>query len=196
MLPPIADRFRDSYGAGVTVPSPIAHAFDQSDAQEMRDALFTVLAPQVGERILEVGAGCGCYALEVAAAVSPGGTVDIVDGLPDRLEDAMHSARVRGLDNVSPTLGDGRYLPFGDAWFDAAYMIAALGDVPDQPAALAELARVLRPGGRLIIGELHGDPHRVDPARLRQSAAMAGLRIAHRFDRRSGYVALLAHGGG
>jgi ubiquinone/menaquinone biosynthesis C-methylase UbiE len=182
--------------AGVTVPSPIVHAFDHPDAQEMRDALFTVLGPKVDERILEVGAGSGCYALEVAEAVAPGGTVDIVDGLPDRLDDAMRAARERGLDNVSPTLGDGRYLPFGDAWFDAAYMMAALGDVPDQPAALAELSRVLCPGGRLVIGELHGDPHRIDPARLRQSAALAGLRIVRRFDRRSGYVALLAHGGG
>jgi ubiquinone/menaquinone biosynthesis C-methylase UbiE len=178
---------------GVTVPSPIVHAFDQSDAFDMRDALFTALAPESGERILEVGAGSGCYALEVAEEVGPGGTVDIVDGLPDRLEDAVRAARERGLDNLSPTLGDGRYLPFGDSWFDGAYMIAALGDVPDQPAALAELARVLRPGGRLAIGELDGDPHRVDPDRLQASAAAAGLRIVRRIDRRGGYVALLAH---
>jgi ubiquinone/menaquinone biosynthesis C-methylase UbiE len=182
--------------AGVTVPSLIVHAFDSYDAQEMRDALFIVLAPEPGERILEVGAGSGCYALEVAEAVAPGGTVDIIDGLPDRLDDAMRRARERGLDNVTPTLGDGRYLPFGDESFDGAYMMAALGDVPDQPAALAELARVLRPGGRLVIGELNGDPHRVDPDRLRKSAALAGLRIARRFDRRSGYVAMLANGGG
>jgi ubiquinone/menaquinone biosynthesis C-methylase UbiE len=178
---------------GVTVPSPIVHAFDLSDADEMRDALFNALGPERGERILEVGAGSGCYALEVAEEVAPDGTVDIVDGLPDRLEDAVSAARERGLDNVSPTLGDGRYLPFGDSWFDGAYMIAALGDVPDQPAALAELARVLRPGGRLAIGELNGDPHRIDLDRLRQSAAAAGLRILRRFDRRCGYVALLAH---
>jgi ubiquinone/menaquinone biosynthesis C-methylase UbiE len=176
---------------GVTVPSPIVHAFDRSDASDMRDALFTALAPERGERILEVGAGGGCYALAVAEEVAPGGTVDIVDGLPDRLEDAVRAARERGLDNVSPTLGDGRYLPFGDSWFDGAYMIAALGDVPDPAAALAELARVLRPGGRLAIGELDGDPHRVDIERLRASAAAAGLRVQGRFDRRGGYVALL-----
>jgi arsenite methyltransferase len=177
----------------VTVPSPIVHAFDRSDAHEMRDALFAALAPERGERILEVGAGSGCYALEVAEQVAPDGTVDIVDGLPDRLEDAVGAARERGLDNVSPTLGDGRYLPFGDSWFDGAYMIAALGDVPDQPAALAELARVLRPDGRLAIGELDGDPHHIDPARLDAIATAAGLKILRRFDRRCGYVALLAH---
>jgi arsenite methyltransferase len=180
---------------GATVPSPIVHAFDQSGASEMRNALFTALGPERGERILEVGAGSGCYALEVADEVAPDGTVDIVDGLPDRLEDALRAARERGLDNVSPTLGDGRYLPFGDSWFDGAYMIAALGDGPDPPAVLVELGRVLRPGGRLAIGELNGDPHRVDPDRLRASAAAAGLRVVRRFDRRCGYVAVLARDG-
>ena len=179
---------------GVIVPAPIVHVFDHSDAHEMRDALLTTLDPQRGERILDVGAGSGCYALEVAEVVAPAGTVDIVDGLPDRLDDAMRAAAARGLDNVAPTLGDGRYLPFGDSWFDAVYMMAALGDVPDQPAALAEVARVLGPGGRLVIGELHGDPHHVDPARLRDSAATAGLRVVRRVDRRCGYVALLLPG--
>jgi len=179
----------------VTVPSPLVHAFDHSDASDIRDALFSALAPERGERILEVGAGSGAYALEVAEEVAPDGTVDIVDGLPDRLEDAVCAARERGLDNVSPTLGDGRYLPFGDSWFDGAYMIAALGDVPDAAAALAELARVLRPGGRLAIGELNGDPHRVEPDRLLMSAAAAGLQIVRRLDRRGGYIALLAHDG-
>src|SRR4051812_39335135 len=161
----------------------------------MRDVLFTALAPQRGERILEVGAGSGCYALEVAEEVGPDGTVDIVDGLPDRLEDAVAAARERGLDNLSPTLGDGRYLPFGDSWFDGAYMIAALGDVPDQPAALAELARVLRPGGAPATRAVNGAPPPVAPERLRESAAAAGLRIVRRPPRRCGYLALLAHDG-
>jgi ubiquinone/menaquinone biosynthesis C-methylase UbiE len=176
----------------VTVPSPIiAAAYDPPDAHEMRDALLAGLAPREGERILEVGAGNGYYAIEVATALAPGGTIDIVDGMPDMLDDAVRAADAHGLDNVAPTLGDGRYLPFGDSWFDAAYMVAALGDVPDQPAALSELARVLRPGGRLVIGELHADPHRVDLGRLRSSAGAIGLRIVRRVDGRSGYVAVL-----
>ena len=176
------------------MPAPILAAFDQP-AHELRDAVCAALAPQPGERVLEVGAGNGYYALEVAAALEFGGTIDIVEALPDRLDEAMRTAHERGLDNVAPTLGDGRYLPFGDASFDAAYMVAALGDVPDQPAALAELGRVLRGGGRLVVAELHGDPRRVDPARLRVSAAQAGLRLVERVDARTGYVALVAAAG-
>ena len=57
-----------------------------------------------------------------------------------------------------------------------------LGEIPDQDAALGELARVLAPGGRLVVGELFGDPHWVRPGRLRQRAQAAGLQ----FERRSG----------
>src|SRR4051794_5346218 len=146
----------------------------------MLGPLQSVLAPVAGERVLEIGAGSGYYTLEIAAAVRPGGSVDILDAHPDRLAAAMQTAAERGVANIAPTLGDARYLPFEDSTFDAAYLVAALGDAADGAAALAELHRVLRPGGRVVVGELNGDPHRVAPARLGTCAASAGLRIARR----------------
>jgi ubiquinone/menaquinone biosynthesis C-methylase UbiE len=103
----------------------------------------------------------------------------------------MRAADERGLGNVSPTLGDARYLPFEDATFDGAYLVAALGDVAEGAAALAELRRVLRADGRLVVGELNGDPHRIAPAQLETCAEQAGLRIARRVDGLLGYVARL-----
>lgn len=153
--------------------------------------LRAVLAPRAGERILEVGAGCGYYAVEIAASVRPGGRVDIIDTHPDMLAEAMRAADERGLHNISPTLGDPRFLPYDDAAFDAAYLVAALGDMADRTAALHELRRVLRRGGRLAVGELNGDPHRVAPARLEECAASAGLCVARRIDGLLGYIALL-----
>ena len=147
-----------------------------------RTRLRDALAPQPGERVLEVGPGTGYYSLDVAEWVSPGGRLDIFDVQQEMLDHTMRRAGQRGLTNITPTQGDARHLPYADGAFDAAFLVAVLGEIPDQDAALAELARVLRPGGRLVVGELFGDPHWVSPKRLRRRADAAGLR----FDRRHG----------
>ena len=81
----------------------------------------------------------------------------------------------RGVTNVRPTLGDAQALPFDDDAFDAAVLVTVLGEIPDQEQALREIARVLRPGGRLVVGELFGDPHMVT---VRQAARPRARRRA------------------
>jgi ubiquinone/menaquinone biosynthesis C-methylase UbiE len=174
----------------VTQPSPIGRSAAPA-AFAMLEPLRAILAPRAGERVLEVGAGSGYYTLEIAAGVRPGGSVDIIDAHPEQLAAAMRAAGERGLANVSPTLGDARYLPFDDGTFDGAYLVAALGDVAEGTTALAELRRVLRANGRLVVGELNGDPHRIAPAQLETCAEQAGLCIARRVDGLLGYVARL-----
>jgi len=147
-----------------------------------RARLRETLGPQPGERVLEVGPGTGYYTLDVASAVRPGGSVDVVDLQQEMLDHTMRRARERGIENITPARADARRLPHPDASFDAAYLVAVLGEIPDQPAALRELARVLKPGGRLVVGELFGDPHWVSPVTLRARAEDAGLA----FERRSG----------
>ena len=148
----------------------------------MLEPLRDALDPRPGERVLEIGAGTGAYALNVAGDVGPDGAIDILDAHPTQLEAAMRGARERGIENVRAVLGDARFLPFEDGCFDAAYAVAAVGDGPDPQAVLAELARVLRPGGRLVVGELHGDPHRFDPAALRGGRAPAPLRCTRQLE--------------
>ena len=147
-----------------------------------RDRLREVLDPAPGERILEVGPGTGYYTLDVAGWVQPEGSVDILDLQQEMLDHTMGRAAERQIPNVAPTLADATAMPYGDARFDAAYLITVLGEIPDQDAALRELARVLKPGGRLVVGELIGDPHYVGLKRMRLRAAGAGLS----FERRSG----------
>ena len=147
-----------------------------------RARLREVLAPTPGERLLEVGPGTGYYSLHVADWIGPDGQLDIFDLQQEMLDHTMRRAAEAGLTNLVPTQGDARNLPYPNATFDGAYLTAVLGEIPDRDTALAELARVLKPGGRLVVGELFGDPHWVSPRRLQRGAERAGLH----FDRRRG----------
>ena len=145
-----------------------------------RARLREALAPRPGERVLEVGPGTGYYTLDVAESVGPEGRLDVFDLQQEMLDHTMRRAGERGLANLVPAQGDARELPYADATFDAAFLVTVLGEVPDQDAALRELARVLRPGGRLVVGELFGDPHWVAPQTLRRRGEAAGLAFERR----------------
>jgi ubiquinone/menaquinone biosynthesis C-methylase UbiE len=157
-----------------------------------RARLREALDPDPGERVLEIGPGTGYYTLDLAAWVGPEGEVEIIDLQQEMLDHTIRRARERGIWNVNPSRGDAQELPYDDAAFDSTVMIATLGEVPDQDAALREVARVLRPGGRLIVGELFGDPHYVTPGSLERRGAAAGLRSEGRIGPKVGYFARLA----
>jgi SAM-dependent methyltransferase len=157
-----------------------------------RERLRDTLAPQGGERILEIGPGTGYYTPELAEWIGAEGRLEIFDIQPEMLDHAMRRVGERGLSNVTATEGDARMLPHDDDSFDAVVLTAVLGEIPDQDAALREIARVLRPGGRLIVGELFGDPHYTSPGALRSRGAAAGLRFEWRNGPAFGYFARLA----
>lgn len=140
-----------------------------------RERLRGILGPAPGDRVLEIGPGTGYYTLDLAEWVRPDGQVDVFDIQQEMLDHTMERAAERGLTNLRPTRGDARALPYGDDSFDAAVLVTVLGEIPDQDAALRELERVLVPGGRLIVGELFGDPHMVTLDALRRRAEAAGL---------------------
>jgi SAM-dependent methyltransferase len=154
-----------------------------------RARLREILEPKPGERILEVGPGTGYYTLDVAEWVKPDGRVDILDIQQEMLDHTMRRAGERGLANVTPSRGDASALPYEDGTFDAAFLVTVLGEIPDQDVALRELARVLKPGGRLVVGELLGDPHYVRLAPLRLRASGAGVAYERRVGTVPGYFA-------
>jgi SAM-dependent methyltransferase len=140
--------------------------------------LLEVLQPRPGERLLEVGPGTGIQTLPVARALEPGGTLDVFDVQQEMLDALMGRARDQGVSNLRPTQGDGRRLPYEDDAFDGAYLVTVLGEIPDQEAALAELRRVVKEGGRVVFGEIPlFDPHFVRFPVLVRRAEAAGFRL-------------------
>jgi ubiquinone/menaquinone biosynthesis C-methylase UbiE len=156
-----------------------------------RDRLLEALAPRPGETVLEVGPGTGYYTLTVARALSPGGMLHVVDLQEEMLQHTTGRAREAGIDNIQPRQADARQLPYDDETFDAAFLVATLGEIPEQDVALRELHRVLRPGGRVVVGELFGDPHMVTAGSLRRRAEAVGLRFERRIGPPFGYFGVL-----
>jgi ubiquinone/menaquinone biosynthesis C-methylase UbiE len=156
-----------------------------------RERLRETLVPAAGERVLEIGPGTGYYTLDLAEWLGPGGQLEIFDIQQQMLDHTMELVAERGLGNVTATQGDAQSLPYDDDCFDAVVLTTTLGEIPDPDAALAEIARVLRPGGRLVVGELFGDPHFTSPATLRRRGERAGLGFEVRSGPPLGYFARL-----
>ncbi len=156
------------------------------------ERLLETLAPQSGETILEVGPGTGYYTMDVAARLGEYGRLEILDVQREMLDHTMGRAREAGFGHVHATQSDARGMHFDDGTFDAAYLVTVLGEIPDQAAAMRELARVLRPGGRLVVGELIADPHYVGLKSMRLRAAAAGLEFERREGGRLGFFARFA----
>ncbi|MFG3505136.1 methyltransferase domain-containing protein [Streptomyces sp. NPDC047821] len=100
-----------------------------------------------GLDVLDVGCGPGTITADLAALVSPGGSVTAVDAAGGVLEQARATVAERGLDNVEFAVGDVQALDFPDASFDVVHAHQVLQHVGDPVLALREMRRVCRPGG-------------------------------------------------
>jgi ubiquinone/menaquinone biosynthesis C-methylase UbiE len=156
-----------------------------------RERLRSVLRPEPGERLLEIGVGTGYYSLDLAQWIAPDGTLELFDLQQKFLDHVLRAAAERGIANLVPTQGDATDLPYADASVDAAILSAVLGEIPDRAAALREIRRVLKPDGRLVVGELLGDPHFTSRKSLQRLGAEAGLDLTEASGPSFGYFARL-----
>src|SRR5262245_47622609 len=150
------------------------------DILRRRRLVREALSPLRGERIIDIGCGPGFYAAELLEHVGAEGAVLGVD-----LSEAMLAAaaqRCSGRDNAVFRAGDATALPAEDASFDAALCVQVLEYVADIPATLREMARVLRPRGRVVIWDVDWSTvswRSRDAARMARVLAAWDAHLAH-----------------
>jgi SAM-dependent methyltransferase len=128
---------------------------------------YATLTP--GQQILDLGTGTGAVAERAAQLVGPSGQVVGVDISPEMLALAQRRVAARGLTNVSLREGRAEAVPAEDGAFDVVLASLSFMYVIDRAAAARELARVLRPQGRLVAAVWAG-PEACDIVRFQQTA--------------------------
>lgn len=183
-------------GAGVVLSDRAPYPYSQHRLLDIplplltRRRLDAALQPRAGQQVLEIGPGTGLQALHVAPQLGAGGRLAVVDVQQEMLDHVIARAAERSIGNITPHQADARALPFADGTFDAAYLVTVLGEIPGRLAALSELRRVLKPGGRIVIGEF-ADRHHVSLATLVRLANDAGLHLLRRTGVPLAYYAIL-----
>ena len=115
---------------------------------------FSIGELKPGENVVDVGSGAGIDSLIAAKMVGPSGYVTGVDMTPAMLQKARRAAGEAGMLNVEFCRGYGEDLPVADEWADVVISNGVLNLIPDKIAGLKEMARVLKPGGRLQIADI------------------------------------------
>ena len=146
-------------------------------------------------RVLELGPGPGFFSAAIARGV-PRGHLCLVDLQREMLEKARARIRRAGATNVSFAQASATALPFAREVFDAAFLVAVLGEVPDAAACIAELRDAIRPGGLLSITELGGDPDAMTEGEIGALAKAANFEPAERFPMRFGFTLNFTRGDG
>ena len=107
--------------------------------------------------------------------------LELLDKAIAKREQMLHKVRERlGAARAKLVQASGSSLPFDAGSFDLVFLVTVLGEIPDKRAAMAEFARVLRPGGILAVTEAFPDPDYVRTPVLRRLATAVGFEVAER----------------
>jgi arsenite methyltransferase len=128
-----ADAVQNSFGCG----NPLA---------------FAGVLP--GQAVLDIGSGAGIDCFLAADKVGPTGKVIGLDMTPEMIERARQNAKEAGVANVEFRFGEAETMPVEDSSVDWVISNCVINLSPDKPAVFGEIARILRPGGRISISDI------------------------------------------
>jgi ubiquinone/menaquinone biosynthesis C-methylase UbiE len=150
------------------------------DVVRRRALVREALGARVGDRVLDIGCGPGFASAELLAEVGPTGAVIGVDTSEAMLAAARR--RCTGLGNARFYAASATQLPLDDRSFDRALCVQVLEFVPEVSLALAELYRVMRPGGRAVVWDVDWSTlswHSAEPARMQRMLQAWDRHLAH-----------------
>ncbi len=185
---------RERYGRGGPFPAKDAASLLNPLREWMQPSAATVRGFRLkpGDTVLEIGPGPGYFTIEASKAVGMGGRIVCMDIQPGMLSALSGRLREHGVSNARLLLGDATRVPLAAASIDAAFLVTVLGEIPDRPRALAELRRVMKPGGVLSILETMTDCDYQLEDSVRDLCAAHGFTVLDHQRQRTGYLLCFA----
>jgi arsenite methyltransferase len=157
----VRERYRDVLGRATEVAGELYSTDELAFIPEGATAASLGVGNPVrraglvaGENVIDLGCGAGIDTLLAARLVSPGGRAIGLDTLPEMLEQGQANAREGGITNVAWLRGELESIPLPDAGVDVAISNGVLNLSPRKGRAMAEIFRVLRPGGRISLADI------------------------------------------
>jgi len=182
-------RLAARLGHSSPCPAALSWLVDNSLRRTYMRPVLDRIGFRAGERVLELGPGPGVFTVGAAERVGPEGSLVAVDIQAEMIAQVDQRVQQAGLTNVETHVASAHQLPIVDQGVDRAFLITVLPEIPDRRRALAELHRVLRPGGVLSITEEFYDPDYLFLAETIRLVEAAGFRLEERFGKLWVYTA-------
>ena len=142
------DNMADDYDKYASLPF-ITY---KTDENVIREHLVDMLCLKPDSKVLEIGCGTGRGAMHLAKRLGPNGRLYLQEISPRLLAKTVAKLNANGI-KAEISIANGSYLPFADNSFDAAHHFGGINTFAEIQRCLAELARVVKPGGKVVIGD-------------------------------------------
>lgn len=182
-------RLASRFGHSSPCPASLSWLVDNPLRHRYLGPVLDRIGIRRGERVLELGPGPGAFTVGAANRAGAEGRLIAVDIQLQMIAQVDRLVQGAGLTNVETHVAGAYSLPAADQSVDRAFLITVLPEIPDRGRALAELHRVLRPGGVLSITEEFYDPHYLFLPETIRLVGAAGFRFEQRFGNLWAYTA-------